>query len=160
VGTAVIYDQLEYIRNKNIGVDKENLIYAPITGDLWSKRHLLKTSLANNSLTSEFAFVSDLPTLISNTTPGVQWEGKDPDTQPLFTHMMMDENALRLFDLTLLAGRNFSGESAADSGNVIVNEAALKTMGMPINDAVGRHITLWGNTGTIVGIVKDFFVIV
>jgi putative ABC transport system permease protein len=156
VGTTVIYNQLQYIKNKNIGFDKENLIYAPMTGDLWNKYQILRTSLEQNSMTSEFAVVSDLPTSISNSTIGVQWEGKDPDAQPLFSNMAMDDNALKLFNFTLLDGRNFSKDIASDSVNLILNEAAVKTMNMTVSDAVGKPVTFWGNKGTIIGVVKNF----
>jgi putative ABC transport system permease protein len=156
VGTTIVYNQLQYIKNKNIGFDKENLIYAPMTGALWTKYQALRTSLEENPMTSDFAIVSDLPTLISNATIGVEWPGKDPDAQPLFTNVAVDENAIDLLKLTLLAGRNFSEDIAADSVNLIVNEATLKTMNMKVEDAVGSSITLWGNKGTIIGVIKDF----
>jgi ABC-type antimicrobial peptide transport system permease subunit len=156
VGTAVVYNQLQFIKNKNIGFDKENLIYAPMTGDLWKNYRTLRAQLEQNSITSEFTFVSDLPTLVTNNTISVTWPGKDPDSQPLFSNMAVDENTINVFQLTLLTGRNFSKDIAADSVNLILNEAAMKTMNMTIDDAVGKRVNLWGNDGVVIGIVKDF----
>lgn len=156
VGTTAIYNQLQFIKTRNLGFDKENLIYAPMTGELWSKYQSLRNSLAENSLTSDFSFVSDLPLNLTNATVSVEWEGKDPDTQPLFSNMAIDENFMDVFRMNLLNGRGFSKEFTADTINLIVNEKALETMGMNAETAVGKSLTLWGNKGTIIGVVKDF----
>lgn len=156
VGTMVVYNQLQYIKDKNIGFDKENLIYTRMTGALWKNYQALRTSLEQNSQTADFAVVSDVPTFIYNNTVGLEWPGKDPNTQPLFTTIDMDENAMALFKFTLLNGRNFSKEVAADSVNLIVNEMALKTMNIDVDDAIGKEATLWGKKGTIIGVLKDF----
>ena len=156
VGTTVIYNQLQFIRTHNLGFDKENLIYASMTGELWNKYQILRSSLEQNSLTSDFTFVSDIPTNLTNGTIGVDWEGKSPDSQPLFSNAAIDENFIDVFHLTLLSGRGFSKEFKADTANLILNEKALVTMGMDVSTAVGKTVTFWEKKGMIVGIVKDF----
>jgi ABC-type antimicrobial peptide transport system permease subunit len=156
VGTAVIYNQLQYIRTRNLGFDKENLIYMRMTGELWGKYQALRTSLEQNSLTSNFTFVSDLPTNLVSGTVNVEWEGKDPESQPLFANMAIDENFMEVFNATLLSGRGFSKDFKADTSSYIVNEKALKVMNMDVATAVGQSLTQWGRKGTIIGVVKDF----
>lgn len=156
VGTAVIYDQLKYIRTRNLGFDKENLIYMRMTGELWSKYQTLRTSLEQNPLTSNFTFVSDLPTNLVSGTVNVEWEGKNPESQPLFANMAVDENFMEVFNATLLSGRGFSKDFKADTASYVVNEKALKIMNIDPANAVGQSLTLWGNKGTIIGVVKDF----
>lgn len=156
VGTTVIYRQLQFIRERNMGFDKENLIHSRMTGDLWSKYSTLRTTLEQNHLTHNFTFVSDLPTNLMNSTINVVWEGKNPDSQPLFSTMAVDDNFMSVFNTTLLAGRNFSRDIKSDSTNMIVNEKALQTMGMDIETAIGKPLSLWNNKGTIIGVIKDF----
>lgn len=156
VGTSVIYNQLQFIKNRNLGFDKENLIYFQMSGELWNKYQTLRTSLERNSRTSDFCFVEDLPTNLSNTTVSVEWEGKDPDSQPLFSLISVDENFMDVFRLTILNGRSFSKAFRADTSNLIVNEKTLRTIGMDVATAVGRSLTLQGKKGTIIGVVKDF----
>jgi len=156
IGTTVIYNQLQFIKNHNLGYDKENLLYVPMTGELWSKYQAFRTALEQQSLTSDFTFVSDIPTNVGNATIGVQWDGKDPDTQPLFSNIAIDEHFMEVFKVQLLQGRTFSKEFTADTVNLVVNEKALKTMGMDVNTAVGKNITLWDKKGVIIGVVKDF----
>lgn len=156
VGTTVVYRQLQFIQERNLGFDKENLLYVPMSGDLWSKYQGFRGALEQHSLTKNFTFVSDLPTNIMNATVGVQWDGKAPDAQPLFGNFAVDENFVDVFHTTILRGRSFSKEFTADSINLVVNEKALKTMGMDVETAVGKSVTLWGKKGVIIGVVKDF----
>ena len=156
VGTAVIYNQLQFIQNRNLGFDKENLVYTRMTGDLWQKYQTFRSSLAADPLTRNFGFVSELPTNIGNATIGVEWEGKDPNSQPMFVNMAIDENFMDLFKVTLLHGRSFSADFRADTSNYLVNEKALSIIGMKPAEAVGKPLTLWGKKGTIIGVVKDF----
>ena len=156
VGTAIVYRQLKYIQQLNLGYDKENLLYVPMTGEMWSKYDALRASLENNHLTSNYSFISDLPTTTSGATISVEWSGKDPDTQPLFYNLAIDENFEEVFKATMLEGHGYGENAKADSVNIIVNEMALKTMDMKLESAVGTKINVWGTERTIIGVVKDF----
>jgi hypothetical protein len=156
VGTTVVYRQLRYIQQLNLGYDKENLLYVQMSGELWSKYDALRTSLGNNRLTSQYSFISDLPTTSSGATISVEWSGKDPNTQPLFYNLAIDENFEEVFKATILEGHGYGENAQADSVNIIVNEMALKTMDMPLASAIGTRIKVWGTERTIIGVVKDF----
>ncbi|MEX1240636.1 MAG: ABC transporter permease [Cyclobacteriaceae bacterium] len=156
IGTAIVYRQLKYIQQLNLGYDKENLLYVQMSGDLWSKYDALRTRLENNRLTSQYSFISDLPTTTSGATISVDWAGKDPNTQPLFYNTAIDENFEEVFKATIFDGHGYGENAQADSTNVIVNETALKTMNMSLESAVGTKITVWGRERTIIGVVKDF----
>ncbi|MGC1243286.1 MAG: ABC transporter permease [Chryseosolibacter sp.] len=156
VGTTIVYRQLKYIQHLNLGFDKENLLYVPMTGEMWPKYDALRASLGNNRLTSQYSFISDLPTESSGATISVEWPGKDPNTQPLFYHLAIDEHFEEVFKATFLEGHGYGENAPADSVNIIVNEMALKTMDMSLASAVGRNITVWGRERTIIGVVKDF----
>jgi len=156
VGTTIVYRQLKYIQQLNLGFDKENLLYVPMTGEMWPKYEALRASLGNNRLTSQYSFISDLPTSHPNATIGVEWGGKDPNTQPLFYNLAIDEKFEEVFKATILEGHGYGENAKADSVNIIVNEMALKTMDMSLESAVGTKITVWGQERTIIGVVKDF----
>ena len=156
VGTAIVYRQLKYIQQLNLGYDKENLLYVRMTGELWSKYETLRTTLGNNRLTSDYSFISDIPTTNSGATISVNWSGKDPNSQPLFYNMAIDENFEEVFKATILDGHGYGENAQADSINIIVNEQALKTMDMTLATAVGTKINIWGRELTIIGVVKDF----
>ncbi|RYZ19147.1 MAG: ABC transporter permease, partial [Chitinophagaceae bacterium] len=62
IGTVVVYKQLNFIHKRNIGFDKENLLYMPMTGQMWGKLDALKAALKQSPLTTEFTIINDLPT--------------------------------------------------------------------------------------------------
>jgi predicted permease len=156
VGTTIVYRQLKYIQQLNLGYDKENLLYVPMSGEMWSKYDALRVSLGNNRLTSQYSFISELPTTSSGATISVEWQGKDPNTQPLFYNLAIDENFEEVFKTTFVEGHGYGEDAKADSINIIVNETALKTMDMKLASAVGTKIKVWGREVTIIGVVKDF----
>jgi putative ABC transport system permease protein len=156
VGTIVIYNQLSYIKNRNPGFEKANLLYMPMTGDILKKQQALKDALKQNPLTSDFTITSDLPTDLSNWTISSDWEGKDPRAQPVISAMYVNEDFTHVFRMKVLTGRSFSASFKADSNNYMVNEKMLSLMGMSADAAIGKTLTFRGNKGTIVGVVKDF----
>ena len=155
VGTIVIYNQLKFIRDRDPGFEKANLIYVPITGDLWNRQQTLKNELKQNPLTSDFTITSDLPTNLSNAT-GADWEGKDPRLQIAIPRMAVNEDFTHVFRMKIMAGRSFSTSFIADSNNYMVNEKMLNVMGLNATNAIGKVLTVQGVKGNIIGVVKDF----
>lgn len=155
-GTAVVYRQLTFIKNMNLGFDKSNLLYLPMAGEMWNKQQAFKAELKQNPLTADYTVINDLPTNLTSGTVNVQWEGKDPASQIVFPTLFVDENFTDVFEMKILSGRSFSSDFKADTNNYILNEKAVQTMGMKVSDAVGKPLNLWGTKGTIIGVVKDF----
>jgi len=155
-GTAIVYRQLTFIKNMNLGFDKSNLLYVPMTGEIWNKQTALKTELKQDRLTANYTIASDLPGEMMNGTIGVDWEGKDPKSQTVFATLFIDERFINLFQMKILAGRSFSEDFKADTNNYILNETALRVIGLKPTNAIGKPLTLWGTKGSIIGVVKDF----
>jgi putative ABC transport system permease protein len=155
-GTLVVYKQLNFIRNRDLGFQKENLLYMPVTGDLLNNQRPLELELRRNPLTNNFTFVSQLPSNIVGGRMDVAWSGKDPQSHPVFPMLSVNEDFINVFQMKILNGRSFSRSFKADSNNLIVNETALRTMGMDRRNAVGQQVEISGNKGTIIGVVKDF----
>ena len=155
-GTVLVYKQLQYIRNMNLGFEKSNLLYTVMKGDLYSKLDAFKTELKQNPLTSDFSLSEELPVNMANGTMSVDWEGKPPSSQTLFSVMAVNEDFFDVYRLKVLNGRHFSKEFRGDSSNYVINEKAAQIMGMTIQNAVGKPLTQWGIKGLIVGVVKNF----
>jgi ABC-type antimicrobial peptide transport system permease subunit len=155
-GTIVVYKQLTYIKNRNLGFEKENLLYMPMTGELWKKVPAVQAEMQRNPLTASFAIVSELPTNNTSGTIDVDWDGKDPQLQVIFPNMAVSEDFFDVFKMKILAGRSFSSSFRGDSTNFILNEKALEVMNMKPSTAIGKRFTLWNMKGTIIGVVKDF----
>lgn len=156
VGTAVVYKQLNFIKNRNLGFDKSSLLYMPMTGDIWAKQQALKTTLAQNPMTENFSIISDLPTALISGSTDVVWDGQTANNQIVIPSLNVDENFTSVFKTKILAGRSFSSEFKSDSANYVINEKAMQIMGMNIQNAVGKNLAMSDEKGTIIGVVKDF----
>ena len=156
VGTVVIYNQLKFIKDRNPGFEKANLLYIPMTGDIWNKQQALKNELNRNPLTNDFTIITELPTNLGDWTVSVNWDGKDTRSQLAVPVMTVNEDFTRTFRMKLVAGRSFSRAFKTDSTSYMINEKMAGTMGLNARTAVGKPLTLRGNRGIIVGVVKDF----
>jgi putative ABC transport system permease protein len=156
VGTTVIYQQLDFIRSRNIGYDKENLMYVNIHSYEEDRIQKWRAAFQSRPETSIVTFANDLPTNLVSGDEGVLWPGKDPGKQVIFAVLWVDDNFIPVFNMHLISGRNFKYELRGDSGNFIINETAAKVMGFTTETAVGQNIEISQQKGQILGVVKDF----
>jgi len=154
IGTIVISQQVSYIQSVNLGYDRENLIYIPLEGALPAKYSVFKEQLLRSPGVQVVSSMSQQPTLITNGTGGVIWEGKAPGVMLQFTFAAAGYDFIKTMKLEMLDGRDFSKDFATDSVGYIVNETALKIFGY--KDPIGMPLTFWEKKGTIIGVVKDF----
>ncbi|WP_259016973.1 ABC transporter permease [Emticicia fluvialis] len=156
VGMMVVYRQIQFIQTKNLGFDKENLIFSPIEGDLRANFTAFKQELLNmqgiKSVTSSQAD----PLQVGSSTQGVTWPGKDTTKTILFSQNPVSFDYLATMGIKLKDGRDFSPSFSTDTSNYIINEEAAKKMDM--KDPVGKEMTMWGKKGTIIGLVKSFHI--
>ncbi|WP_431211248.1 ABC transporter permease [Puia sp. P3] len=155
-GTFAVYNQLNFIRSRNMGFDKENLLYVPMTGEIWGKQKALRTELLQNPLTSNYAIVSEIPINIISGHLNTQWEGKDPHSQIVIPSLDISESFISLFHMKIISGRDFSTSFRADSSNFIINETAARIMNQTAASVIGKPFTMDDIKGTIIGVVKDF----
>lgn len=155
VSTLVVYLQLHFIRTKDIGLQRENVLYVPMKGDLVKNYDVVKAELLQNPAVATVTASSQSPINIGNNTPAVEWEGKDPNADILIDMMHTDYNALETFGMNLKAGRNFSKDFGADTANYLINEEAARLMQLK-EPVVGNWLKANGVRGQIIGVVKDF----
>ena len=153
VGMIVISRQVTFIQNKNLGYQKNNLIYLPLSGNIASNFNTFKQEALKIPGILDISQISQRPLQIENTTGGVEWEGKAPDTKPVFVQAAVGYDFVKTMQATILAGRDFA-EDMADSANYLINEQALRIIGY--KDPIGMPLTFWGVKGTVIGVVKDF----
>jgi len=158
VSTLVVDNQLKFIRNRDMGFNKENLLYLqmPQIGNLQHNFDVLKATLAGNARIVDYTLLEELPTDMTTGTIDVKWDGKDPNKQIIFPQFGADGNFIKTFGMHMVAGRSFDDNNKSDMANYILNETAVKTMGMSVSSAVGKQITVNRNKGEVIGVVKDF----
>jgi hypothetical protein len=155
IGTIVVSNQVKYAQSLNLGYDRENLVYMPMEGDMSKKYELFKQEGLKMPGIKQITRISQTPTQIENGTGGVEWEGKDPTTKPMFTWVYAGYDFTETMGLKLVAGRDFSKNFATDSVGYLLNESALAKIGFK-GDPIGKPITMWQRKGTVIGILKDF----
>jgi len=158
VCTSVIYQQLRYVKNKSIGYDKSNLVQIAVQGKMRDKNklELLKTQMIKTgAATGVTSFSKDI-TENGNNTTDVSWAGKTRGESILFNNRAIGNDFIKTIGTELISGREFSRILKNDSNSVMLNEAAIKMMGL--KNPIGAKIRFWGGERTNVGVVKDFVV--
>lgn len=155
--TLVVYRQLQFIQNRDIGFDKENLLYVkmPEVGDLYDKKQALKANLEQYSGIASYTITDNLPTYLTAGSV-IKWPAMKPTDQLIGYRLRTDENFMKTFNIRLVAGRFFSKDMKADDTTYVVNETALKAMHLSPSEAIGKKLTMGDREGAIVGVVRDF----
>jgi ABC-type antimicrobial peptide transport system permease subunit len=154
VGMIVIYRQVNYIQTKNLGYDRENLLYIPVEGELISKYSLFKEQAVKIPGVLTISKMRNSPTVIEHHTGSIEWTGKDPNLTVSFADAVVGYDFAKTLNLEIKEGRDFSREFATDSASYILNETAVNKIGY--KNPVGQIVS-WGNRrGTIIGVLKDF----
>lgn len=152
--TVVVYKQMNFVQSKNLGLDRSNLIYIQVEGDLVKNFENFKSDALNSGNIESFSFCGTTPTQVGSWSPRMQWEGKDPDDKNLFAQIEVSYDFLKTMKIPLIAGRDFSPSFPTDSSNFIINEAAAKYMKM--KEPIGAAFSHGKTKGRIIGLIKDY----
>ncbi|MBS1529642.1 MAG: ABC transporter permease [Bacteroidetes bacterium] len=154
IGTIIISRQVNYIQTKNLGYNRENLIYIPMDGDLVAKYELFKNEATNMPGIKDVTRSSNSPTNFGSSTIGVNWDGKDPNSNIMFTQISVGYDFTKTMELKMAQGRDFSKAYSTDTTNYLLNETAASRL--PYKNPIGQNFTMWGKKGKIIGVIKDF----
>lgn len=149
VGTLVMGQQLRFIRERDLGFDKSyTFTFEGGRGTGQFQRELTKESSVQSVTTSSNNLFQ-----IGGSTTDTDWEGKDPKRVFSIGLLGVDDHFIPTYKMQLVAGKNFSG-TPADSTAVILNETAVKQMGLV--HPIGQRFAVQGTEGQIIGVLKDF----
>lgn len=154
VGIIVIFRQIDYTQTKNLGYDRENLLYIPIEGDLVKNYALFKEEAGKMQGIISISKMKESPTVIGHRVTDVGWAGKDPNLNTSFADATVGYDFVKTMRLKLKEGHDFSRDFGTDATGYIVNETAVKKIGY--QNAIGQPLS-WGDQhGKIIGVLKDF----
>lgn len=155
IGMMVVSTQLDFIRTKWLGFDREQLLYLSVADDMAGGLDALKAELAKHKDIVGASAASHLLTDVTHVMGNVGWEGKDPSTESNMNCLLVDESFVSTLGLKLKEGRDFSARAGDEGARpVLINETALRTMNL--KDPVGKSITWGKREGLIAGVVEDF----
>lgn len=163
VSTIMIYRQINLLQHKNLGYERENLIYIAAEGDLAKKFTRFKEEAQQLPGIRGVSYMDEVPTGIGSSTGGVNWPSKDPNTFIEFAQTSVGYDFVKTLKIKL-RGREFSKAYGTDSANYIINESAAKRIGYnkqkrnggPAGSPVGQPLTMWNKPGKIIGVMSDF----
>ena len=163
VGTLVVYQQLQYIQNKDLGFSKEQVLIVDDVYTLGNKRASFKEEVAKLGYVKNATLSSYFPTPSSRSDSTFSPEDGLTDQERAVSMQTwgVDHDYISTLGFEIIAGRNFDRAFKNDSTSIIVNESAITTMGLSPEEAIGKRYT--SDLGeenpefrTIIGVVKDF----
>ncbi|RFN60283.1 ABC transporter permease [Marixanthomonas ophiurae] len=162
VGTLVVFQQLKFIQNKDLGFDKEQVLVINDTYAAGQHINAFKQDVLNLSAVKDATVSSFMPTPSSRSNSSFFKEGAmDQQYAIQMQTWEVDNDYLNTLNLELVAGRDFNSQSAADSTAVIINESTLATLGISSEEALGIRITEEIGLENpefyhVIGVIKDF----
>ncbi|WP_436516753.1 ABC transporter permease [Ekhidna sp. To15] len=152
ISTIVIFQQINLVKNRDLGYEQERLIAVEQTSDLRDNYEVLKQELlASGAVESVTRSNSQITQINSNNFLG--WPGKPEDRRVIFTTITTTYDYANTMGIDVLMGRDFSKDFASDSSAIVINKAALDIMNL--EDPIGTNLDLWGDSRRLIGVVDN-----
>ncbi len=155
IGTIIVFKQIQFAKNRPVNYRNEGLITVNgSTPGLPNYYNAIRNDMLATGVVDNFAGASDGTTNLGAWRTGFNWAGKTPNTLPSFGFMYMTEDFGKTIGWLLKDGRDFSKDFSTDSLAMILNESAVKQIGMK-KDIVGENIQYNGKNYRVIGVVRD-----
>lgn len=155
ISTIVVFNQLRFIQNSNLGYDKDHILCIRINEDISGNYDVLKNELLKNPAILGVSRTEPVDANMITNTDGVQWAGKTENEEHYFRILRTDYDFVSTYNIEVDEGRFYSRQFSSDeTGSYVINQAAAKVM--KLESPVGEEINLWGRKGTVIGVLKDF----
>ena len=157
IGTIIVYQQIEYAKNRPVGYSRERLISIPtMNTSIHDHFDAVKEELMQTGAISAIAESEGPATAIWNSTSGFSWPGKDPDLSTDFGVVTSSHDYGKTVGWKIKEGRDFSKDFGSDTASIILNETAVHYMGL--QHPVGTAVTWWGQQLTVIAVVNDMVI--
>lgn len=155
ISTIIVSQQIRYAQKRELGYNKNNLVYHFLSGDIEKNYLLIKNELLQSGLASSITKTSAPVSQGWSDSWGFEWEGKAPDDKTDFDRFCADENLVKTCGFQLVQGRDFDLKSyPTDSLGIILNESAVKVMNF--KSPIGQTIKDGDKQWHVIGVIKDF----
>ncbi|PKQ65552.1 hypothetical protein BZG02_00675 [Labilibaculum filiforme] len=155
VCSGIIYQQLNFLQQSDVGYNRNDLIYIEMSDDFNVIYPKLKRELIKIPGIYWVTAANQMPVNFTNSTWDVGWPGKTENSEDiLFQLSFVDYDFIETFEMDVIQGRGFSRLQGEDSLKFIINESAAEKMNMV--NTIGEPLRIWNYSGEVIGIVKDF----
>jgi putative ABC transport system permease protein len=153
IGTTIIYQEIQYGKNRPIGFDNKGLITVDWSDDIAKNYEALQAELLRTGAVVSICKSNSPPSDIFSNNDGWEWKGSQPvEKTTIFSTIATSYNYTKTIGIKLLAGRDFS-KDYADSNSVILNQAAVKRMGL--KNPVGENLKWNDKPMIVIGVIPD-----
>lgn len=156
VGAFLIYQQINFIKNRNLGLNKDQVVWFFNEGSLVNDLRPFRSALLNMPGVEAVSDADQLPIQVGSNFSGVSWKGKSPKEDILFDNLLAGYDLQKTMQLEMVEGRTFSPEFATDTNGIVINETAARVMSLK-PPYVGQVLTVNDNEQLpVIGVTKDF----
>ncbi|WP_347924181.1 ABC transporter permease [Pontimicrobium sp. SW4] len=153
ISTILVYQQIQHVKNRDLGYDKDQLISMNVNGTMIEKFSVIRQDLINTGAVKDATLSNSQLLQGGNNGSGLEWTGGTNTEDVLISFRYVSSDFLNTTGMELVEGRGFNKNVDADSTNVMITESFAKLMGE--GSAIGKQVTR-GDTYTVVGVVKDY----
>lgn len=154
-GSITVFRQMKYIQTKNLGLNRENVIYLEMQHKIRDNYDRMKQELLKLPSIKSVSAGSSTPLEISSGTHNYRWRGSDENEKQEIHVLTVNYDFAEALGLELIDGRDFDPDFGSDNRNYLINQKMQQRMGF--DDPLGESMSVGGaETGEIIGVVKDF----
>jgi len=155
IGTLVVAGQIRYSRQADMGFRKEAVVMLPVPNNDVAKLNTFRAELSGITGVDDLTFCSDAPASEFAPSTKMRFANRPEAEEFAISLKAGDASYASMFGMQFLAGRNLAPSDTIRE--FIVNETTVKKLGLARNqDIIGKTAVMNGNSGTVVGVVKDF----
>jgi len=155
IGTIVVFKQTNFMQSQELGYNKSNLIYMPLSGNARNSYEYLKQRLLSEPGILNVSGSISAPTYFAVNSGDADWEGRDPQSSFLVSSNGVDFNYIETMGLEIAEGRSFSKAFPTDSAEAfIINQKLAKII--DDESVIGKRFSFQNIDGKIIGVIKDF----
>jgi putative ABC transport system permease protein len=154
ISTVIVFRQIQFAKSRPIGYSRNGLVNINmVTAEIRSHFTSIRGDLLRSGMVLEAAQSSSPVTAVMNTRHDISWKEKDPSMAADFAAIRVTSEYGKTVGLQFIEGRDFSAQMLTDSSSLILNEAAVKYMGL--KKPIGETVNMMGRNFNIIGVVKD-----
>lgn len=153
IGTIVIYKQIQYLKGRELGYDRENLMMVWSTSDIEKNFAPLKQELVNTGAAVSVCKSNSPITNIFASSPVDSWPGMLPGQRVEVTNIATEYDYTKTMGIRMLQGRDFSENFKSDTAAIILNKTAVEILNL--TEPIGQTIQMWGSQWNIIGVMDD-----
>lgn len=154
ISTIVVYQQIQHVKSRNLGIEKENLIEVPVNGDIVKNFKSIEQQLQSSGLVQGAGLSNSQVLSAGNNSSSASWKGKSTSDDILISYRFVTSDFFKTTGMEIMEGKGFNTTEAQDSAKVLISSSLAKLI--KTDNVLGEKIDWQGWNFTVVGVVKDY----